>query len=59
MVLFFIRMFCIVRFIVLVKFCPFDGLPCKYVDSCDDALALKLNLLLPLQCSRAVVPLKK
>jgi len=44
---------------VLVKFCPFDGLPCEYVDSCDDALALKFSLLLPLQCSRAVVSLKK
>lgn len=59
MVVLFIRMFCIVRFIVLVKFCPFDSLPCEHVDSCDDALALKFNLLLPLKCSRAVVSLKK
>lgn len=38
-----------------VECCPFDGLPCEHVDSCDDALALNLGLVLPCSCSRAVV----
>jgi len=35
--------------------CPFDGLPCSYVHSCDEVLALSFGLPLPLRCSRAVV----
>jgi len=38
-----------------VKVCPFDGLPCKYVDSCDDVLSLQLgvDVVEEESCSRA------
>ena len=37
------------------KLCPFDDLPCDFVDSCDDAMALRYGLVPPMICSRAVV----
>jgi len=39
----------------MVDVCPFDNLPCEFVSSCDEVLALNFGLLLPLRCSRAVV----
>jgi len=38
-----------------VSLCPFDGLPCEFVESCDDVIALLFGLVLPFNCSRAVV----
>jgi hypothetical protein len=40
--------------------CPFDGLPCDYVDSCDDVLELLFGVDTEdgSHCSRAVFPLK-
>jgi len=38
-----------------VSLCPFDGLPCEHVDYCDDVVALVFGLVLPCECSRAVV----
>ena len=42
-----------------VDCCPFDGLPCEYVSSCDDVMALTFGLVLPCKCSRAVVKARK
>lgn len=38
-----------------VDLCPFDGLPCDYVSSCDDVMELVHGLVLSFKCSRAVV----
>lgn len=37
-----------------VECCPFDGLPCEYVGSCDEVMALNFGFVLPCRCSRAV-----
>ena len=42
-----------------LSICPFDGLPCEYVSSCDDVMALTFGLVLPFKCSRAVVKVRK
>lgn len=42
-----------------VDCCPFDGLPCEHVSSCDDVMALTFGLVLPFKCSRAVVKVRK
>lgn len=39
--------------------CPFDKMPCKYVSSCDEILALDFGLVPPLDCPRAVVKLRR
>jgi len=38
-----------------VSLCPFDGLPCDHVSSCDDVMELIYGLVLSFNCSRAVV----
>jgi len=43
----------------MVDLCPFDKLPCEFVSSCDEVLALNFGLPLPLQCSRAVIRSRK
>lgn len=44
-----------------VKLCPFDGLPCEFVDSCDDVLSLLsgLRVVEGSSCSRAVFKVRK
>jgi len=42
-----------------VDLCPFDGLPCEYVNSCDDAMELAWGLVLSFNCTRAVVKVGK
>lgn len=42
-----------------VGICPFDELPCEHIDSCDDAMALYFGLLLPHNCTHAVVKVGK
>ena len=39
-----------------VDVCPFDGLPCEHVSSCDDVLTLRFGVVLGegASCSRAV-----
>lgn len=52
--------------LVKVQVCPFDGLPCEFVDSCDDVMVLLLeregikgvDTENGEHCSRAVIPLK-
>lgn len=52
--------------LVKVQICPFDGLPCEFVDSCDDAMVLLLereglkgfDTENGEHCSRAVIRLK-
>jgi hypothetical protein len=52
--------------ISLVDICPFDGLPCEYVESCDDVMILRwereglkgFDTENGEHCSRAVVQLK-
>jgi len=39
----------------MVELCPFDSLPCEFVKSCDEVLALCFGFLLPMECSRVVV----
>jgi hypothetical protein len=39
----------------VVNLCPFDALPCEYVDSCDALLGLDLDEGDEFYCSRAVV----
>ena len=41
--------------------CPFDGLPCEYVNSCDEALAWRFGVVLgeAPSCSRAVYKVGK
>jgi len=41
--------------------CPFDDLPCDYVDSCDDALSLAtgFNCVEGSSCPRAVFKVRK
>ena len=41
--------------------CPFDGLPCKFVHSCDDALSLRIgfDVVEGASCSRAVFKVGK
>lgn len=38
-----------------VSVCPFDGLPCEYVDSCDDVMFLCLGFVPDFVCSRCVL----
>ena len=42
----------------MVDCCPFDGLPCEYVDSCDAILGLDLDGD-EFYCSRAVRRVRK
>jgi len=44
-----------------VEVCPFDGLPCKYVNSCDDVLTLRFGFVIGESepCSRAVYKVGK
>jgi hypothetical protein len=49
-----------------VQVCPFDSLPCEYVESCDDVMVLRwsrkgvggLDTENGVHCPRAVLPLK-
>ncbi len=44
-----------------VKICPYDNLPCAFVDSCDDVLSLLsgLHVVEGSSCSRAVFRVRK
>ena len=44
-----------------VGVCPFDGLPCEYVDSCDDVLSWRIGFVIGegSPCSRAVFKVRK
>ena len=44
-----------------VDVCPFDGLPCKYVSSCDDVLSLVFgfDVVEGASCTRAVYKVSK
>jgi hypothetical protein len=44
-----------------ILLCPFDDLPCEYVNSCDDALSLRLgfDMVEGDSCSRAVWKVSK
>jgi hypothetical protein len=44
---------------VSVDVCPFDGLPCAYVSSCDDVIYVALGEFDEVVCSRAVVKAKR
>lgn len=45
----------------VVSVCPFDDLPCDFVDSCDDALSLRfgVDMVKGDSCPRAVRRFKK
>ena len=44
-----------------VDVCPFDGLPCGYVSSCDDVLSWRFGFYIGegKPCSRAVFKVRK
>jgi len=44
-----------------VSLCPFDGLPCDHVESCDDALSLRVgfDVVEGDSCTRAVYKVGK
>ena len=42
-----------------VSLCPFDDLPCEFVENCDDVMELVFGLVLSFKCSRAVVKVRK
>jgi len=42
-----------------IDLCPFDGLPCPHVDSCDAVLTLAFGVGSDFACSRAVVKVRK
>ena len=42
--------------VTFIGLCPFDGLPCEFVESCDDVVELRLGLVPSFNCSRVVYP---
>lgn len=44
---------------VSVELCPFDGLPCEFVGSCDDVIYVALGDFGKVVCSRAVMKVKR
>jgi len=39
----------------MVDVCPFDGLPCEFVGSCDDVIDFVFGEVPKYRCSRAVL----
>ena len=39
--------------LVVRNFCPFDGIPCSHVESCDDVVAVLFGEVPSFSCSRA------
>jgi hypothetical protein len=44
---------------VSVELCPFDGLPCEFVSSCDDVIYVAFGQPHMVVCSRAVVRVRR